>query len=344
MNKTNTGMILTYSMIHFIIDFSCSFLIYQFVYGMDKWYVYLLLYNFCAFALQMPIGLLADKWNHNALCAAIGCGLVALAYGLSGLQIMTVLVVGIGNAMFHIGGGITVLNVSEKKAGALGVFVSPGALGIYLGTMLGKQEVLVHLIPIIVLLLAAGILVTLNHHQVNAFVSPNQKVSLEGATSLKAFIAISFLFAVVCIRSYAGMLMKFPWKAEGYWGIAFIGAVVLGKMSGGFLADRIGFRKASILSLGLAAVLFLFSGYPPTGIIAVFLFNMTMPITLWAAAKIFAGAKGFAFGILTFGLFLGSLPALLEIEMTGSIMIALAFASILSILLMEIGLRRVTEV
>ena len=47
------------------------------------------------------------------------------------------------------------------------------------------------------------------------------------------------------------------------------------------------------------------------GVLAVFLFNMTMPVTLWAAAKVMPGAKGFAFGLLTFGLFLGYLPSYL---------------------------------
>ena len=42
---------------------------------------------------------------------------------------------------------------------------------------------------------------------------------------------------------------------------------------------------------------------------AVFLFNMTMPVTLWAVARIMPGAKGFTFGLLTFGLFLGFLPS-----------------------------------
>ena len=58
-----------------------------------------------------------------------------------------------------------------------------------------------------------------------------------------------------------------------------------------------------------AAVLYLFSGHPNPGILAVFLFNMTMPVTLWAVAQITPGMKGFTFGLLTFGLFIGYLPS-----------------------------------
>ena len=42
-----------------------------------------------------------------------------------------------------------------------------------------------------------------------------------------------------------------------------------------------------------------------------FLFNMTMPLTLWAAARALPGARGFSFGLLTFGLFVGCLPSFL---------------------------------
>jgi FSR family fosmidomycin resistance protein-like MFS transporter len=69
-----------------------------------------------------------------------------------------------------------------------------------------------------------------------------------------------------------------------------------------------------------------------------FLFNMTMPVTLWATAKIFPGAKGFAFGLLTFGLFLGFLPVYLGIEINAPRLFAL-FAAV-SLALLWLGLRR----
>lgn len=75
--------------------------------------------------------------------------------------------------------------------------------------------------------------------------------------------------------------------------------------------DRLGPRRAALWSLGLAAGMYLASALPLPGVLAVFLFNMTMPVTLWAAARFMPGAKGFAFGLLTFALFLGYLPSYL---------------------------------
>ena len=56
------------------------------------------------------------------------------------------------------------------------------------------------------------------------------------------------------------------------------------------------------------------SGCPIAGILAVFFWNMTMPLTLWAMAGVLSGARGFSFGLLTFALFLGFCPSYLNIR------------------------------
>ena len=128
-------------------------------------------------------------------------------------------------------------------------------------------------------------------------------------TPAESYGPLAPLFLVVVLRSYMGMNQTFPWKGTGHWAIVLTLALVLGKTAGGFLMDRLSPRRASAVSLVLAAALYLLSDVPLLGTLAVFLFNMTMPITLWAAAKVTPGAKGFAFGLLTFGLFVGYVPS-----------------------------------
>jgi FSR family fosmidomycin resistance protein-like MFS transporter len=113
-----------------------------------------------------------------------------------------------------------------------------------------------------------------------------------------------------------GMLFSFPWKS-GLWAVLLVCGVVLGKTFGGFLADRFGAARASAVSLLLCAALFLFSDLPILGMLAVLLFNMTMPVTLGVLARIMPGAKGFSFGLLTFALFLGFVPAYLGLAGLG---------------------------
>ena len=55
-----------YALVHMAVDLSCAFLVYTYVLGGEQWYLWLLLYNFCAFALQMPIGAAADRLDRNS--------------------------------------------------------------------------------------------------------------------------------------------------------------------------------------------------------------------------------------------------------------------------------------
>jgi len=50
------------------------------------------------------------------------------------------------------------------------------------------------------------------------------------------------------------------------------------------------------------------------GVLAILMFNVTMPITLIALANTFYHNKGFAFGLTTFALFIGATPVLLNFK------------------------------
>ena len=295
-----------YSLTHFWVDLSCAFLAFHFLSGSADFLLCLLLYNFCAFALQMPLGLWADGLDRNGVVAAAGCGLTAAAF-LVPVPLAAAVIAGVGNALFHLGGGIDVLNTSGKRAAALGVFVSPGAVGLYVGTFWGGGTAISALLPPAGLLILGGGILLLCRRTMGSLRSGNAPVETEPVGG--SWLPLIPLFLVVVLRSWMGLGQSFPWKAE--WSLSLVAALALGKAAGGFLMDAVGPRRAAGWSLGLAAVLYLFSGDPIPGIFAVFLFNMTMPMTLWAAAKILPGAKGFGFGLLTFALFLGYLPVYL---------------------------------
>ena len=147
-----------YSLAHFWMDLSCAFLLFRTLSDSPRWGLCLLLYNFCAFALQMPLGLLADRLGRSQQVAAAGCVLTALAC-ISPLPLPAAVIAGTGNALFHLGGGIAVLHCSTDRAAPLGVFISPGALGLYIGTVWGRNAApWLGLAPLGLLLMAALIL------------------------------------------------------------------------------------------------------------------------------------------------------------------------------------------
>lgn len=335
--------VLVYSAAHFAVDFACAFLMVYITLAQGRFPLMFVLYNFCAFALQLPLGLLADRLNRNAALAAAGCTLVAGAFVPALAPPAAVLLAGLGNALFHIGGGVEVLNLSKKDGRLLGVFVSPGALGLYLGTLLGKGRslsawVVAGGLAMFALLVLANLALARRDKGKEPGSLPNEPFRLPTLRG-GGMAAVLCLLLVVCLRSYLGLVMAFPWKTQGHWGLALIGAVVIGKCAGGFLAARVGTMRASLLSLGLASVLFPMATWPVAGVAAVLLFNMTMPITLWALARIFENAKGFAFGLLCFGLFLGYLPVVFGVAAV-SFGWGYALVALSSLPLMWLGLRK----
>ena len=329
-------MLAIYSVAHFWVDLSCAFLVFRTLMDTDALPLCLLLYNFCAFALQMPLGLLADKFDRNGLVASLGCILVALAY-LSPLPILTAVVAGCGNALFHLGGGIDVLNTSQKRAWALGIFVSPGALGLFLGTLWGKGTNPGPLLAPLGLLIITAVILQPNRNFFGSLRSGNAPCD---TTPVNGYAPLLPLFLVVVLRSYMGMNQSFDWKGAGHWAVILTIALVLGKAAGGIFMDRWGARKTSAITLIGAAALYLFCDVPILGTLAVFLFNMTMPITLWAAAKVTPGCKGFAFGLLTFGLFVGYLPGWLGWPSILTSPAAYALVALISLLLLWLPLGR----
>lgn len=290
-------------------------------------------YNFFAFFMQLPLGIIADQLNKNAVIAALGCFLVTLALAGRAYAFYACVIAGLGNALFHVGGALDVLAVSHKRAAPVGIFVSTGALGLFFGTAM------LHWLPMVaaLLLFSAGLLLCLYVH-IRGKVT-NLSMQLPIFDTGKLAVAVC-LILTVCLRSYVGSAAVFAWKIHYWLALLAVGAVVLGKMLGGIMGDRVGFVRTAAHSLAVAAVAFLFAfNYPIAGIIALLCFNMTMPLTLTALVRLMPHNKGFAFGILTAALFVGAVAAFWKIQPFSS-PVGLCFLSLLSAGLLIPALQR----
>jgi FSR family fosmidomycin resistance protein-like MFS transporter len=93
---------------------------------------------------------------------------------------------------------------------------------------------------------------------------------------------------------------------------------VAGKAAGGVLADRFGRAAVGVGAVVLSAPLLVVApGVAAVGIAGMFLFNMTMPVTLVAIADVMPERPGFAFGLTCLALIAGALPVMLRL--TGTI-------------------------
>ena len=345
-----------FALCHFVVDFACvstmlcavSRVLGESGQGsMEVVALSILLYDIVAFTLQLPIGIALDQLDKNSYAALlsyalVGAGVILSLVPIALLEWPAILLLAIGNALFHSAGGLSVLNISQKHAGPSGIFIATGAIGVFLGTQSAQMGRLQIAFSLLVLLFLCA-LITLVVQKVNKKYWNVHNVSFDiSELSFNTLLAIALLSLVVALRSYAGMVMAFPWKSEMLLLVLSILGVFAGKALGGVVADRIGFRTTAIFSLIAAATLFVPSWeIPVMGLLGVFFFNFTMSITLASLANILPNAKGTAFGLASFSLAVGALPALAGFRIEHPAM--LSGISLVSALALGVGLTLVKD-
>ncbi len=345
-----------FALCHFVVDFACVSTMLCAVSrvlgesGQDSLEfvaLSILLYDIVAFTLQLPVGIVLDKLDKNSYAALlsyalVGAGVLISLFPVALLEWLAVLLLAVGNALFHSAGGLIVLNISQKHAGPSGIFIATGAIGVFLGTQSAQMERLQIAFSLLVLLFLCA-LITLVVQKVNKKYWNVHNVAFDiPKFSSNTLLAIALLTLVVALRSYAGMVMAFPWKSQMLLLVLSILGVFAGKALGGMVADRIGFRTTAIFSLIAAATLFAPSWEVPVmGLLGVFFFNFTMSITLASLANILPNAKGTAFGLASFSLAVGALPALLGFRVEHPVM--LSVISLVSAFALGVGLTLVKD-
>lgn len=260
-------------------------------------------YNLIAFGSQFIIGLVADKFKVYKLFAIAGCVLGILAFGfLISLPVYAVSIVATGNALYHVGAGAISILSSKKRAEASGIFVAPGALGLALGTLAGKND-WPYLWIFILLLLMSAIYIAKSSFKQYAI----KRISLTNTT---LWILITLILFVIGLRSLIGFSLNLPWKSNIILLMILTLTITLGKAAGGILADKFGWGKVAIFALMLSAPLMtVASKIPLFALIGVFLFQFSMPVTLAATVSYLPNRVGFAFGLTCLALLIGGLPS-----------------------------------
>ncbi len=310
MKKTS---LLTYTAAHFLVDFACGYILYA-MYTADAIAaetvaILFILYNLLAFATQHLFGMIADALKSNGrVFAVIGIALTAIGLAVGeNAPALTVSLVGLGNASFHVGGGIDSLTQSNGMTRA-GIFVSSGALGIALGCKFGEKLLLTPY-HYILLLAFAGVAVWLNCKGDRLIIEEpdGDRSKISGKTFISASLpALLILIFAVLIRSYAGFAAARPESDSSLLPLIIAAAAFAGKFAGGIFADLFGARRMGTLSLLLCVPLFYLGAESNLFFLAgTFLFNIAMPITLVGAARKLPGHEGFVFGLTTLALFLG---------------------------------------
>ena len=304
-----------YGTTHAFVDGICAAVVFSILkeqlVGIKEFITIVILYNVLAFGLQTIVGIFTDyiKWPKGVtLLGCIFTGASALTF-LS-FPTLAIILAGFGNALFHVGGGSICLNITPKKASAPGIFVAPGALGLLLGTLLGKSGHINVWLSVLILVIVCLLIIAVKTPEIDY-----EKEQVKNRQYSTFLLVLILTWSSILIRSLVGVILVYPWKSDIYLLIIVTLAIVLGKGFGGILADKFSWNKVGVGSL-LLSIPFLILGtnIPLLGIIGVFIFNITMPITLVIIANMLPGRPGFAFGLTCFALLIGALPVLIGIK------------------------------
>ena len=269
-----------------------------------------MLYNTLAFSTQCLVGLAADRIRRHGAAAAASMALLVLGFALPLPAWVRVCCIGAGNSLFHVAGGAMTLERSAGKAGPLGVFVAPGAVGLTLGTLwpgLGT---------VFAVLLACCALAVIPLERASAAARRDEE---DADPSVGAAIPLLLTLAVA-VRAVGGTAVAFPWKSGAALALALTLCVFAGKTAGGFLCDRLGPGKSALLSVLPAAALIAFcSAWAVPSMAGQFLLNLTMPVTLWLLYRALPDAPGFAFGLAASALWPGTIAGQL-MHLTGPLL------------------------
>ncbi|MCX8190155.1 MAG: hypothetical protein N3F05_02925 [Candidatus Diapherotrites archaeon] len=301
-----------YGFLHFAVDAACAGIIFSgfgsFGNNLPYFAYLILLYNVLAFGLQLPFGWIADITKKPKEIALLGILLTAIAIFIPSSQTATaVFFAGIGNALFHIGGGVISLNLIPKKASAPGLFVAPGAVGLLLGTLAGKGGFFNQFIFACMLIVPAVLILFLAQPKINNPEKFPEKQRPDKSNFL--VLGLSLLLITIAARSFIGFAMNFPWKGNQalLWALVF--CIALGKAIGGVLGDKFGWIRLGVAGLVVSApLLYIGWDFALAGLIGALLFNMTMPITLVAIANLLEKRPGLSFGLACTALLAGALP------------------------------------
>lgn len=298
-----------YSFTHLVVDAACAFLLLGVLDIHNHIILSLFLYNVIAFVLQAPFGFLIDKGLNPKSAAITGLIFITTAFLFGNYLFVALVLVSIGNALFHVGGGSLVLALEEKKASFSGIYVAPGGIGLAIGSFLALAPFHTSL------LLFPGLAVVLGVILCFVKVPEFKRIKRHDRNKTSycyAALIITLISIPIIIRSLIGLSVDFPWKDNQLLYISLVFAIALGKAFGGILSDKFGLMSVGVGGLLLSMPLLAFcTEMPVLGILGAFIFNFTMPVTLIAILNIIPERRGLSFGLSTAALFIGSLPVIL---------------------------------
>ena len=258
--STNNYQPVLWGLLHGLNDFTAGFMLAHYTYhhNASNSFLFIVVYSIIGFGGQLPVGFWIDHKNQLQPFAAASLILLPASILLFFINAETgIIFSGIAAAFVHVTGGAVCLltetrgEVHDNKTGLLAIFTAPGVLGLTIGGAMGMFSI--HSLWFIIAAVAiVGLLIWSND-------LPVYKVAEKKQSELDAhdFIMLGILL-LMCFRSFIFDIINHV--AHDYEnGILIIGiSAFAGKIIGGFVADKIGWKNFVYISLPIALLLFQF--------------------------------------------------------------------------------------
>ena len=245
---------LLWGLLHGLNDFAAGFMLAHYTYTTDysKSFILIVIYAIIGFGGQLPVGFWVDHKRQLKPFATASIVLLPLAifsYFIN--PEVGIVLSGIASAFVHVTGGAVCLQVHDNKTGPLGLFTAPGVLGLTLGAILGQYGAW-QLLLIAILAIVTGMLIRKN--KLPVYQTPESKVSEMDSHD---WVMLGILL-IMCFRSFIFDVVNHV-ANDFENGVLIIGiSAFLGKIIGGFVADKIGWKKYVYITLPIALLLFQF--------------------------------------------------------------------------------------
>lgn len=291
--------------LHMLVDALCCCCLYLIASGMDAVGLVsmFVIYNCVAFLTQPITGAWVDRIRTPKGVFVLSVSMLLVggmmcAWMQNVPHYVVAVLIGLGNSMFHVYGGKFVAVKTNNNMRHLGIFVSTGALGLFLG---GRYASVFTLYIIMGAMVAASALFLYNLKCVeSADVASERAIKGVGFKfkENKLIIFSSVLF-IVAFRSFLGNITPQSASYITVFPVLACLAAVAGKAFGGYLTQWFGIEKTLVVTLMLSGCCFLLGYYNVAFLLAMTLFiNLSMPITLYLANKCCSRHEGFAFGMI----------------------------------------------
>lgn len=232
-----------YGVAHGINDFIAGFLLSVLTYkstNTELNAIAFLTYSTIAFGGQLPAGIIVDKTKNIKVFSFISLLFMITAILLSDVSIFTaILFSSFASAFIHVCGGAACYVSDQKNVTIAGIFTSPGVIGLIIGGIAGSMHFNYFywlLLPVAVLLFAVTKLSIPTYDSIK---ENNNSVSLLDTHDFFMLV----LLTAIAFRSLIWNVLHMLCYSDTNWLLAIAFSAATGKLIGGYISDKVEWKK-----------------------------------------------------------------------------------------------------